>query len=79
VFTITGIRVQHPESAFRMPGIGVQLPPESAFSFNRKPCSAWAGARRRAAGTIVGQFVDVFEDARWLAVGPSTGWRVTPT
>jgi len=28
-----------------MPGIGVQLPPESAFSFNRNPCSAWAGTR----------------------------------
>ena len=41
-------RSASPESVFRMAGIGVQLRPESAFSFNRNQRSAWAGARTRS-------------------------------
>jgi hypothetical protein len=87
VFTITGIRVQHPESAFRMPGIGVQLPPESAFSFDRNPCSAWAGARSGASKILrrwsasrlapFGRRVDVTCLARGIAPRTTVGLVAT--
>ena len=34
-----------PESAFMMPGIGVQHPAETAFTFDRNRCSRWSGIR----------------------------------